>query len=163
MGERSYWVYLMASRKGGALYVGVTSDLARRAYEHRQGVGSQHTNRYRIKRLVYAEPYPTALEAIEQEKRIKKWKCRWKVALIEKRQSGLERSDGTDVALIGTASFRPKPTGPTFGQPEDRLRGELEPQRQSLRFRVSGDAVARNDGSETSFLLATSFRPEPRT
>lgn len=84
MRERTFWVYLMASRKGGAIYTGVTSDLANRVHQHREGIGSEHTRRYRIRQLVYAEPYPTAIEAIAQEKRIKKWKRAWKIALIEK-------------------------------------------------------------------------------
>lgn len=83
MSERTFWVYLMASRKGGAIYVGVTSDLAQRIHQHREGTGSLHAARYGIARLVYAEPHATALEAIEREKRLKKWKRAWKVALIE--------------------------------------------------------------------------------
>jgi putative endonuclease len=81
--ERSFWVYLMASRKGGAIYVGVTSDLAHRTFQHKEGLGGIHTSRYRIRRLVYAEKHRTAIEAIEREKRLKKWKRAWKVALIE--------------------------------------------------------------------------------
>ncbi|MDX5364905.1 MAG: GIY-YIG nuclease family protein [Alphaproteobacteria bacterium] len=53
----SYFVYILASRKHGTLYIGVTNDLARRVWEHREGIGSKFTKKYRVHRLVYAEPY----------------------------------------------------------------------------------------------------------
>ena len=81
--ERTYWVYILASRKGGALYIGVTSDLAGRVYLHRHGRGSQQVARYRIFRLVYAEPHGDVTEAISREKQLKKWRRQWKIDLIE--------------------------------------------------------------------------------
>ncbi|WP_092165038.1 GIY-YIG nuclease family protein [Bosea sp. OK403] len=78
------WVYLLASKKGGTLYVGVTNSLSRRILEHREGRGSEFASRYRALRLVYAEHYETPEEAIAQEKRIKHWRRRWKIELIER-------------------------------------------------------------------------------
>src|SRR2546423_11172805 len=66
----AYWVYILASRPGGTLYVGVTNDLVRRVFEHRQGFVPGFTKRYGVKKLVYYESYETALEAIQREKNI---------------------------------------------------------------------------------------------
>ena len=66
-------VYILASRPGGATYVGVTSDLARRVEEHKQGRGSKFTSRYRIRTLVWYELHDTMIAAIEREKELKKW------------------------------------------------------------------------------------------
>jgi putative endonuclease len=64
----AYWVYILASAPGGTLYVGVTNDLIRRTYEHREGQVEGFTRKYGIKRLVYFEPHDTALAAIQREK-----------------------------------------------------------------------------------------------
>lgn len=80
----SFWVYILASRRRGALYVGVTNDVARRVFDHREGRGSIHVRNYQIFLLVHLEEYPTALEAIAREKQLKKWRRDWKIALIEK-------------------------------------------------------------------------------
>jgi len=80
---REPYVYLLASRPYGALYLGVTSNLPRRVWEHKEGHGSRHADRYGIHRLVWAEPHATMLEAIAREKAIKKWRRPWKVELIE--------------------------------------------------------------------------------
>ncbi len=77
-----YYVYMMASRPGGALYVGSTNNLRRRVEEHRSGLIEGHTKRYNIKTLVWFEEYPTYSAALEQERRIKKWKRAWKDHLI---------------------------------------------------------------------------------
>ncbi|EJW13620.1 Excinuclease ABC protein [Rhodovulum sp. PH10] len=68
---RSFWVYILASRPGGTLYVGVTSDLIRRVYEHREGTVAGFTRRYAVKSLVYFERYDTAPPALQREKNIK--------------------------------------------------------------------------------------------
>jgi putative endonuclease len=86
--ERSFWVYFLASRRRGALYVGVTSDVGRRVFDHRNGRGSIHVRTYQIFRLVRMEEYPTAIEAITREKQLKKWKRDWKIALIESENPG---------------------------------------------------------------------------
>jgi len=78
----SYWVYILASAPGGTLYVGVTNDLVRRVYEHRQGFANGFTRKYAIKRLIYFEAYDTALAAIQREKNIKHWAREWKIDLI---------------------------------------------------------------------------------
>jgi putative endonuclease len=76
------WVYIMTNRPNGTLYVGVTSDLARRAWEHREGVVEGFTKRYGLKRLVFFETHDDIREAIRREKRLKHWPRAWKVNLI---------------------------------------------------------------------------------
>ena len=68
------WVYIMASQKNGTLYIGVTNSVARRVTEHRKGRGSAFAKRYGVGRLVYAEAFNRADEAIDQETRIKGWR-----------------------------------------------------------------------------------------
>ncbi len=75
-------VYILASRAGGATYVGVTSDLARRVQEHREGRGSAFTARYQIRKLVWYEWHDRMDEAIAGEKQIKSWDRAWKSDLI---------------------------------------------------------------------------------
>jgi putative endonuclease len=77
------WVYIMADRYRGTLYVGVTSDIAARVWAHREGRGSKFCARYGLTKLVYAEQAPTIVEAIAREKAIKKWNRAWKIELIE--------------------------------------------------------------------------------
>ena len=78
----SYWVYILASAPGGTLYVGVTNDLVRRTYEHREGLADGFTKKYNVKRLVYFEAHDTIAAAIQREKNIKHWSREWKVDLI---------------------------------------------------------------------------------
>lgn len=80
---KRFWVYIVASRKNGTIYTGVTSDLSRRAWEHREGSVAGFTSRHRVKRLVYYEEHPTAESAIQREKNMKHWSRRWKITLIE--------------------------------------------------------------------------------
>ena len=79
---RQFYVYILASRPGGALYVGVTNDLVRRVYEHKNGMVEGHTKRYGVDRLVYYEVYETAYQAIQREKNIKHWPRVYKTRLI---------------------------------------------------------------------------------
>lgn len=79
-----YYVYIMASQQNGTLYVGATSDLVRRAYEHRSHGAKGLTERYDVGRLVYYEIYEDPETAIQREKNIKHWKRDWKIALIER-------------------------------------------------------------------------------
>jgi putative endonuclease len=72
----------MTNRPNGTLYVGVTSDIARRAWEHREGVVAGFTRRYGLKRLVYVERHDDIAVAIQREKSIKRWPRAWKVNLI---------------------------------------------------------------------------------
>ena len=76
-------VYILASRLNGTLYTGVTSDLVRRVYEHRNNVADGFTKRYAVHSLVYYELHADMTEAIYREKQIKKWNRQWKVNLIE--------------------------------------------------------------------------------
>ncbi len=78
-----YHVYLLASRRYGTLYLGVTNDLVRRVWEHKTKLLPGFTARYGIDRLVWFEPYSDVTAAIAREKQIKKWRRDWKVALIE--------------------------------------------------------------------------------
>jgi putative endonuclease len=81
---RTFYVYILASRKNGTLYTGVTSNLPRRAWEHREGIVKGFTRRHNVKRLVFVEQHATAESAIKREKAIKSWSRRWKIELIEK-------------------------------------------------------------------------------
>ena len=83
MSERRPCVYLLASQRNGALYVGVTSDLARRVFEHRSNAVASFTQRYGVHRLVYVEFHDAMAHAMSREKRIKRWRCEWKLAIIE--------------------------------------------------------------------------------
>jgi putative endonuclease len=85
--ERRFYVYILASQPNGTLYVGVTGNLAKRVYEHREGLTPGFTSKYGVKMLVWCEEFPTADEAITAEKRIKKWRRKWKLELIEKMNS----------------------------------------------------------------------------
>jgi len=84
MTERCYSVYIMASRRNGTLYVGITNHLGARAFQHRSGVGSQFTAKYGVKTLVWYEHYGDVRDAIAREKQLKKWERRWKLELIER-------------------------------------------------------------------------------
>src|SRR5690554_3253573 len=77
------YVYIMAHRRRGATYIGVTSDIVRRVYEHREKVMAGHTKRNNIGRLVYYEVHATMPLAIQREKNLKKWVQGWKYDLIE--------------------------------------------------------------------------------
>ncbi len=85
--RRGGWVYIMANRYRGALYVGVTSDLAQRVHQHRQGNGSDYCARRGLTRLVWAERSEPIELCIAHEKRLKRWHRVWKFALIEKANS----------------------------------------------------------------------------
>ena len=77
------WVYIMATRPFGTLYVGVTNDIASRAWENRTGTGSSFTSRYRIGMLVFSERHEDITRAIQRETSIKRWPRQWKLNLIE--------------------------------------------------------------------------------
>lgn len=81
--DHQYFVYILASQRNGTLYVGVTSDLVRRVQEHREGLVPGFTKRYAVKLLVYFEAHRDINEAILREKRIKRWRRKWKLELIE--------------------------------------------------------------------------------
>jgi putative endonuclease len=78
-----YWVYIVANFKRGTVYVGVTNDLVRRVFQHREHITRGFTSRYAVTRLVYYEQYDHARTAIQREKNLKHWSRDWKIALIE--------------------------------------------------------------------------------
>lgn len=77
-------VYILASKRNGTLYIGVTSDLVKRVWEHTNDLVEGFTRRYAVHRLVYFELHETMLAAIQREKQLKKWNRTWKIELIEK-------------------------------------------------------------------------------
>ncbi|MDP2130945.1 MAG: GIY-YIG nuclease family protein [Erythrobacter sp.] len=81
--EKGGWVYIMANRYRGGMYVGVTSNVLQRVYQHCEGTGSTHVADFDKTRLVYAERHEEIERAIAREKLVKKWKREWKFALIE--------------------------------------------------------------------------------
>jgi putative endonuclease len=83
-----YYVYILASKQNGTLYVGITNNLARGVWEHKQGLVKGFTKRYDVDRLVYSESFARPRDAIEREKRLKKWNRAWKIQLIEAVNSG---------------------------------------------------------------------------
>ncbi|PHS25300.1 MAG: hypothetical protein COA84_07810 [Robiginitomaculum sp.] len=89
---RTYFVYMMTNKKHGTLYTGVTNDLVKRVYQHREGQVEGFTRKHDLKRLVWYEPFDDIEQAIAQEKRIKRWRREWKFQLIEK-----QNPDGNDL------------------------------------------------------------------
>jgi putative endonuclease len=83
MKEHSYCVYILANRRNGTLYTGVTNDLARRIFEHNQDLTPGFTTKYGVKTLVWYEPHDNVEFAITREIRIKRWRRAWKLQLIE--------------------------------------------------------------------------------
>jgi len=84
----AYYVYLLASKKHGTLYLGVTNDIVRRGYEHRTKAVHGFTKRYGVNKLVWFEIYDDAITAITREKELKKWRRDWKIRLIEEENPG---------------------------------------------------------------------------
>jgi putative endonuclease len=79
-----YYVYILASKIRGTLYIGITNDLQRRIYEHKKGIKNGFTQKYGVSTLVYFETFQEVNEAIQREKNLKKWKRDWKIKLIER-------------------------------------------------------------------------------
>jgi putative endonuclease len=82
--DHRYYVYVLASERNGTLYVGVTNNIVRRVYEHREGLVEGFTRQHSVKHLVHFEEYSDVHSAIQREKRLKKWKRDWKLRLIGK-------------------------------------------------------------------------------
>jgi putative endonuclease len=85
---KNYHVYIMTNKPNGTLYVGVTNDLTRRSYEHRNSLIDGFTKKYNLKMLVYFEVFDRVEYAILREKRLKKWSREWKIDMIEKSNPG---------------------------------------------------------------------------
>ena len=83
MKKKNFYVYILCSKRKGTLYVGVTSNLIKRVYEHKNNFVDGFTKKYTVHRLVWYETHDSAESAITREKRIKKWKRSWKLELIE--------------------------------------------------------------------------------
>ena len=81
--EKQFFVYMMASQKNGTIYIGVTSDLRKRAWEHKNDAVDGFTQKYEVHRLVWYEPHENAESAITKEKQMKEWKREWKIKRIE--------------------------------------------------------------------------------
>ena len=79
------YVYILSSQKNGTLYIGVTSDLIKRIYQHRNNLSEGFTKKYKVHRLVYFETTPSIYGAIQREKQLKQWRRQWKIELIEKK------------------------------------------------------------------------------
>ncbi len=84
MNEKKYYVYILTTRKNTSLYIGVTSNLSNRIYEHKEGLVEGYTKKYSVNKFIYAEEYDDVNEAIHREKCLKRWKRDWKVELIDK-------------------------------------------------------------------------------
>ena len=81
---KNYYVYIMTNKPKGTLYIGITNNLIRRVYEHKNDlIENSFTSRYSLHRLVYYEVYSYVWDAIRREKNIKKWKRNWKIRMIE--------------------------------------------------------------------------------
>lgn len=84
MTKEHFYVYILASKRNGTLYTGVTSNLIQRVWQHKEGVVEGFTKEHGVKTLVYYEVHATAESAITREKRLKEWQRSWKIELIEK-------------------------------------------------------------------------------
>ena len=82
--HRTPAVYILASKRNGTLYIGVTSDVVRRVWQHKNGEVEGFSRKYGIKRLVYVEAHATMSDAILREKQLKRWQRAWKISLIER-------------------------------------------------------------------------------
>jgi len=89
MGKRFY-VYILANKRNGTLYIGVTSDLRKRLYQHKNKMLDGFSQKYDVDKLMYYETYSDPLSAIAREKRLKKWRRSWKLRLIEEKNPGWE-------------------------------------------------------------------------
>ena len=81
---KEYFVYILASKRNGTLYIGLTSNLIKRVYQHKKGFIKGFTKRYKVNKLVYYEQFDNINNTIKREKQLKKWKRQWKIELIEK-------------------------------------------------------------------------------
>ncbi len=81
---KTYYIYIMASKRNGTLYIGVTNDIVKRVYEHKNNLIDGFTSKYSVHNLVYYEQFDNIESAIRREKQLKKWNRKWKLELIEK-------------------------------------------------------------------------------
>ena len=81
---KSYYVYILASKRNGTLYIGITNSLIRRVYEHKNDLTEGFTKKYKVRNLVFYERFDDVKSAIRHEKQLKQWNRKWKIELIEK-------------------------------------------------------------------------------
>ena len=103
--DRNYYVYILTNKKDGILYIGVTNNLERRIYEHKQGMVEGFSKKYNLKRLVHFEDTGDVKSAIAREKCLKRWNRKWKVRLIEKQNPNWE--DLASKFLLGVPGSPP--------------------------------------------------------
>jgi len=108
--DRTYYTYIMASQRNGTLYVGVTSDLIKRVYEHKNNLAEGFTSKYDVHQLVYFEQHLDVTVAIRREKRLKEWHRKWKLALIE-----IDNPNWRDLYFDITGSRRSDASGQAAG------------------------------------------------
>ncbi len=96
--DKAFCVYMLASGRNGTLYVGVTSNLVQRVWQHKEGVVEGFTKEHGVKHLVWYEQHENAEIAITREKQIKKWNREWKIRIDRATQSVLERSVSSEIA-----------------------------------------------------------------
>ena len=87
---KTYYVYILANKRNGTLYIGVTNNLVRRIVEHTFGTNEGFTKKYKVRKLVYYEEFFDIRDAIKREKQLKKWNRAWKIRLIESNNSTWE-------------------------------------------------------------------------
>jgi putative endonuclease len=133
-------VYMLASQRNGTLYIGVTSDLVQRIWQHREGLADGFTKQYGLKILVWYEQHETMESAISREKAMKKWLRKWKLATIEK-----SNPDWVDLwpAITGAAPHPVLPTHagnePATSALDSRMRGNDEISAMDSRLRGNDD------------------------
>lgn len=115
----TYWVYILASRRYGTLYVGVTNSLSRRVAQHRAGETPGFTQTYRVQRLVWFQGFGEVTEAIGFEKRLKRWRREWKIQLIEEENPRWD--DLYELLIAEDAAPAPQPQCHP-GRPEGAIR-----------------------------------------
>jgi len=103
---KKFYVYILCNKRNGTLYAGITSDLIKRIYEHKNNLVEGFTQKYNVHRLVWYEIHETAGTAISREKQIKAWKRQWKLRLIEENKP--EWNDLYDIICEGTGFLPPQ-------------------------------------------------------
>ncbi len=81
---KTFFIYILAGKKNGTLYIGMTNNLIKRVYEHKHGLVDGYTKKYNLHKLAYSQKADCFMRAITREKQLKKWKREWKIELIEK-------------------------------------------------------------------------------
>ena len=104
---RGYYVYILASKRNGTLYVGMTEDIAKRIIRHKGRQANEFTAKYDVLKLVYYEKHKSLEEAVKREKQLKKWRRQWKMVLIEK-QNHKWQDLSSEVINTGSPVAKPK-------------------------------------------------------